>query len=188
MIVIHNEYVNEQQDLENKRIANQAEYIRSETALRPQLKVSAESLGISMARRPIKKLPATHYVASNGATYGIDPHSGKKRKFPLLYQNPISSLCEVQDTLVFLPNSKRVDFRPSLENIILRGMLLGFGERHYYTVFKLYIQQYFCQYITVLTGLNASDIFDNLITIFKSHDVASLLKDDLRKFCRQNTQ
>ena len=67
-------------------------------------------------------------------------------------------------------------------------MLLGFGERHYYTVFKLYIQQYFGQYITVLTGLNASDIFDNLLTIFKSHDVPSLLKDDLRTFCRQNTQ
>ena len=93
MISIHNEYVNEQQDLENKRIADQAEYIRSETVLRPNLKVSAETLGISMARRPIKKLPANHYVSSNGATYGIDPHSGKKRKFPLLYQNPISSLC-----------------------------------------------------------------------------------------------
>ena len=68
MIAIHNEYVNEQQDLENKRIANQAEYIRSETVLHPQQKVSAEYLEISMARRPIKKLPATHYTATNGAT------------------------------------------------------------------------------------------------------------------------
>ena len=188
MIKVHNTFVNEAIEIENKRISDQAEHIRSEKILQRPTDVNAESLGISMSRRPLKKLPATHYTAENGASYGIDPQSGNRREYPLLYDSPITSLNEVNDILVYLPNSKLVDFRPSLENIIHRGRLLGFGERHYFTTFKLFVHEHFLQYATVLTGLTANEIFENLLVIFRSHDVATILKNSLRKFARQSTQ
>ena len=83
--------------------------------------VNAESLGINTSRRPPKRLPPTHLTSESGANFGIDPQTGKTRTQPLLYPTPITTLKEVSDALIYLPNTKHVDFRPSVENIIKRG-------------------------------------------------------------------
>ena len=80
--------------------------------------VNAESLGINTSCRPAKRLPPTHLTSESGANFGIDPQTGKTRIKPLLYPTPVTSLKEVKDALIYLPNTKHVDFRPSLENII----------------------------------------------------------------------
>ena len=48
MIEIHNEFVNEQQDMENKRLATQAEFIRSEKINQHPTEINAEILGLSI--------------------------------------------------------------------------------------------------------------------------------------------
>ena len=101
----------------------------------------------------------------------------------------ISCLKEVTDVLIYLPNTKHVDFRPSVENIIKRGQILGFGERHFDAVFKLFIYQHFPQYNSIFqNGITADESFLNLLVVFRSHDVATTLKDSLKKFSRLPAQ
>ena len=185
MVKVHNSFMEDSIDIETKRLVEAAEVVRSEKlrSATPE-KVSAESLGLSMTRRPVKKLPPTHVTTETGATFGIDPQSGKTRMYPLLYNSLITDLKTISDVLVCLPNSKKVDFRPSLENIIKRGQILGFGERHFHSIFKLFISKHFEQYNTVLTGVTAEEIFDNLLIVFRSHDIATSLKDSLKRFSR----
>jgi hypothetical protein len=88
-------------------------------------------MGINTSRRPAKRLHPTHLTSESGANFGIDPQTGKTRTQPLLYPTPNTTLDEVSDALIYLPKTKFVYFRPSVENIIKRGQLLGFGERHF---------------------------------------------------------
>ena len=125
----------------------------------------------------------------SGANYGIDPQTGKQRSQPLLYPTPVLNLKEIQDILVFLPNTKQVDLWPSIESILKRGQLLGFGERHYDSTFKLFIQQHFMQYSGIFNnGITADETFDNLLVVLRSHDVANTLTESLKKFSRLPNQ
>ena len=125
----------------------------------------------------------------SGANYGIDPQTGKQRNQPLLYPAPVINLKEIQDILVFLPNTKRVDLRPSIESILKRGQLLGFAERHYDSTFKLFIQQHFMQYSGIFNnGKTADETFDNLLVVLRSHDVANTLTESLKNFSRLPNQ
>ena len=122
--------------------------------------VNAESLGINTSRRPAKRLPPTHLTSESGANFGINPQTGKTRTQPLLYPTPITTLKEVSDALIYLPNIKFVDFRPCLENIIKRGQLLGFCESHFDAVFKLFIYHHSPQYNSVFqNGITAEESF-----------------------------
>ena len=187
MVKMHNTYTEEMHRQENVRLNTCAAHIRHKkemTGGNPN-DINAESLGINTSRRPIKRLPPTHIKAESGAHYGVDPQTGITRTKPLLYHTNITDLSELQDVLMYLPNTKHVDFRPSLENIIERAQLLGFGERHYQSVFRILIQKHFPQYNTVFqNSITAEDSFKNMLTIFCSHDVSGTLKDSLRKFCR----
>ena len=190
MVKLHNSYLEELMVIENLRLFACAEHIkaRKENSQNPN-SVTAESLGINTTRRPVKKLPPTHITSETGANFGLDPQSGKTRTNPLLYHTPIQTLKEVNDVLIYLPNTKHVDLRPSLENIIKRGQLLGFGERHFDATFKLFIHTHFPQYNSVFqNGLTAEESFQNLLVVFRSHDVATTLKDCLKKFSRHPEQ
>ena len=190
MVKIHNSYTEELVVIENLRLIACAEHIkqRKDNSANPH-DITAESLGINTTRRPVKKLPPTHITSETGANFGVDPQTGKKRSQPLLYPTPVNSLREVTDVLIYLPNTKHVDLRPSLENVIKRGQLLGFGERHFASAFKLFIHQHFPQYNSVFqNGITAEESFLNLLVVFRSHDVATTLKDCLKKFCRQPAQ
>ena len=130
--------------------------------------VTAESLGLNNSRRPPKRLPPTHVTKETGANFGIDPSDGTTRDQPLLYPTPIISLKEINDVLIYLPATTIVDFQPSLKNIILRGRLLGFGERHYDACLKLFVNCFFPQYNSVfMNGITASQTFSNILTVFR---------------------
>ena len=175
---------------ENLRLIQCAEFIKQEknNANTPS-DVNAESLGLNTSRRPPKKLPPTHIRMESGANYGIDPQTGKQRSQPLLYPTSVINIKEIQDILVFLPNTKQVDLRPSIESILKRGQLLGFGERHYDSTFKLFIQQHFMQYSGIFNnGITADETFENLLVVLRSHDVANTLTESLKKFSRLPNQ
>ena len=91
--------------------------------------------------------------------------------------------------MVFLPNTKQVDLRPSIESILKRGHLLGFGERHFDATFKLIIQQHFATYAGIFhNGIDANETFENLLVVLRSHDVANTLTDSLKQFSRLPNQ
>ena len=190
MIKLHSAYTDELIVQENMRLIECAEFIKYEklSSATPS-DVNAESLGLNTSRRPPKRLPPTNVRTESGANYGIDPQTGKNRSTPLLYPTPVLNLKEVQDVLIFLPNTQQIDFRPSIEQILKRGQLLGFGERHYDSVFKLFIQQHFFQYSGIFqNGITADETFLNLLVVFRSHDVSTTLKDSLKQFSRLPNQ
>ena len=130
-----------------------------------------------------------HHRIECGANSGIDPQTGKQRSQPLLYPTPIIGLKEVQDIIVFLPNCKHVDLRPSIEAILVRGHTLGFGERHLDAIFKLLIQQHFEIYAGIFNnGTTANDTFEHLLVVLRSHNVANTLTDYLKRFSRLPNQ
>ena len=95
----------------------------------------------------------------------------------------------MNDVLIYLPATTLVDFQPSLKNIILRGRLLGFGERHYDACLKIFVNRFFPQYASVfINGITASQTFDNMLTVIRSHDIVTVLKDTLRHFSRESSQ
>ena len=158
-IKYHNVYTEELIDLENKRLQANANHIREEK-IRQGLNhqhITAETLGLNNSRRPPKKLPPTHVTKETGANFGIDPCDGTTKDTPLLYPTPITNLREINDVLIYLPATKIVDFQPSLKNIIHRGRLLGFGERHYDAILKIFINHFFPQYNSVfMNGITAA--------------------------------
>ena len=95
-----------------------AEFIRNEkaTSLTPQ-DVTAESLGLNTSWRPIKRLPPHFIKVESGANFGIGPQNAKRRPQPLLYPTPVTDLRALQDILIYLPNSKLVDLRPTIESM-----------------------------------------------------------------------
>jgi hypothetical protein len=176
---------------ENKRLLANSNYLIDEKnragANHPY--VTAESLCLNNSRRPAKRLPPTHVTKETGATFGIDPCDGTTKDQPLLFGTPIISLREINDVLIYLPATTIVDFQPSLKNIIFRGRLLGFGERHYGACLKLFVNHFFPQYNSVfMNGITASQTFNNISTVFRSHDVVTVLKDTLRNFSRESSQ
>ena len=129
MIKLHSSYTDELIVTENCRIIACSDHIKG---------------------RPAKRLPPTHLTSESGTNFGIDPQTGKTRIQPLLYPTPITGLKEVSDALIYLPNTKYVDFHPSVENIIKRGQLLGFGERHFDafpTIQQCVSKRYHCRQI-----------------------------------------
>ena len=150
-IKYHNVYTEELIDLENKRLLSNSTYLLDEKAAAGvnHSDVTAESLGLNNTRRPPKRLPPTHVIMETGATFGIDPCDGTTKDQPLLYGNPIKDLREINDVLIYLPSTSIVDFQPSLKNIILRGRLLGFGERHFDACLKLFVYRFFPQYSSI---------------------------------------
>ena len=188
----HTMYQTELLDLENIRLlANNNYLLQKKQEAGPQRahEVTAESLGLTNSRRPIPKLPPTHITKETGANYGIDPSTGSLREQPLLYPTPITNLKEVNDILIYLPSTTLVDLQPSVKNIITRGRLLGFGERHYDACFKTFVNKFFPQYAAIfMNGVTASETFENILTIARSHDIVTVLKTTLRHFSRENNQ
>ena len=187
----HVMYLDELCELENKRLLANSNFLMDEKhrAGHNHHDVTAESLGLNNSRRPPTKLPPTHVTKETGANFGIDPSDGSTRSLPLLYPTPIISLKEVNDVLIYLPATTLVDFQPSLKNIILRGRLLGFGERHYDACLKIFVNRFFPQYAGVfLNGITASQTFENMLTVIRSHDIVTVLKDTLRHFSRESSQ
>ena len=144
MVRIHSAYTDELMQQENVRLIQCAEFIRDEKANSATTQdVTAKSLGLNTSRRPPKRLPPHFIKVESGANFGIDPQTAKQRPQPLLYPTPIINLQALQDIIIFLPNSKLVDLRPTIEAILVRGRTLGFGERHYDAIFKLLVQEHF---------------------------------------------
>ena len=82
-----------------------------------------------------------------------------------------------------------MDLRPSIESILTRGHLLGFGERHFDATFKLLIQQHFVIYAGIFNnGIDANDTFENLLVVLRSHNVGNTLTDSLKRFSRLPNQ
>jgi hypothetical protein len=190
-IKYHNVYTEELIDLENRRLLSNSTYLSNEKAAAGvnHADVTADSLGLNNTRRPPKKLPPTHIITETGATFGIDPCDGTTKAQPLLYGNPIKDLREINDVLIYLPSTLIVDFQPSLKNIIIRGRLLGFGERHFDACFKLFVYRFFPQYSSIfMNGITASETFNNILTVFRSHDVVTILKDTLKNLNRESSQ
>jgi hypothetical protein len=187
----HAMYSEEMQELENRRILANCLYLQDQKTLAgpDHADVTAESLGLSNSRRPIKRLPPTHVTKESGANFGVDPSDGSSKGAPLLYPKLITDLKEVNDVLIFLPATTIVDFQPSVRNIIIRGRELGFGERHFDSCLKIFVNRYFPQYASVfLNGVTASQTFEHILTVFRSHDIISTLKNTLRHFCRESQQ
>ena len=187
----HASYQEEMQDLENSRILANCQHLQEQKRLAgaDHQDVTAESLGLNNSRRPIKRLPPTHVTKESGATFGVDPSDGSTGGQPLLYSKQISDLKEVSDILIFLPATTIVDFQPSVRNIIKRGRELGFGERHFDSCFKIFVNRFFPQYASVfLNGVTAEQTFEHILTVFRSHDIISTLKNTLRHFCRESQQ
>ena len=87
----------------------------------------------------------------------------KQRPHPLLFPTPVTDLKALQDILIYLPNSKLVDLRPTIESILVRGRTLGFGERHYDATFKFLIQEHFPIFAGIFNiGITADETFENL--------------------------
>ena len=96
---------------------------------------------------------------------------------------------EVNDVLIYLPATTIVDLQPSVKNIILRGRLLGFGERHNDACFKIFVNRFFPQYAAIfMNGVTAVETFNNILTVAMSHDIVTVLKDTLRHFCRESSK
>ena len=119
MIKLHSSYTDELVVTENLHLIACAEHIRymKSQSANPQ-DITAETLGINTSRRPAKRLPPTHLTCESGANFRIDPQTGKTRIQPLLYPTPVTSLKEVKDALIYLPNTQHVDFHPSVKSII----------------------------------------------------------------------
>ena len=187
----HAMYSEEMQELENRRILANCLYLQDQKTLAgpDHADVTAESLGLSNSRRPIKRLPPTHVTKESGANFGVDPSDGSSKGAPLLYPKLITDLKEVNDVLIFLPATTIVDFQPSVRNIILRGRELGFGERHFDSCLKIFVNRFFPQYASVfLNGVTADQTFQHILTVFRSHDIISTLKNTLKHFCREGGQ
>ena len=141
MIKIHNSYTDELIVTENLRLIACADHIKEMKSVNVNPNdVNAESLGINTSRRPAKKLPPTHLTSESGANFGIDPQTGKTRTQPLLYPTPITGLREVSDALIYLPNTKHVDFRPSVERgdnslALARGISMQSSSSSYTSIF-----------------------------------------------------
>ena len=187
----HVMYTEELWELENKRLLANSNFLQDQKrqAGPDHADVTSESLGLNNSRRPPKRLPPTHVTKETGANYGIDPSDGSTKSMPLLYPKPIIDLKEVNDVLIFLPATTIVDFQPSVRNIILRGREMGFGERHFDSCLKIFVNRFFPQYASVfLNGVTATQTFENILTVFRSHDIVSVLKDTLRHFSRESSQ
>ena len=187
----HTMYSEEIQEMENKRLLANSNYLQEQKNLagHDHSEVTAESLGLNNSRRPAKRLPPTHVTKETGANFGVDPSDGSSKGQPLLYPKQIIDLKEVTDVLIFLPATTVVDFQPSVRNIILRGRELGFGERHFDSCLKIFVNRFFPQYASVfLNGVTADQTFEHILTVFRSHDIISTLKNTLKHFCRDGSQ
>ena len=187
----HTMYSEEIQEMENKRLLANSNYLQEQKNLagHDHSEVTAESLGLNNSRRPAKRLPPTHVTNETGANFGVDPSDGSSKGQPLLYPKQIIDLKEVTDVLIFLPATTVVDFQPSVRNIILRGRELGFGERHFDSCLKIFVNRFFPQYASVfLNGVTADQTFEHILTVFRSHDIISTLKNTLKHFCRDGSQ
>ena len=121
--------------------------------------------------------------------FGINSDSRKRRPSPLLYPHPVTNLTTMADILVYLPGTKQLDLRLTILAVLQKGQLMGFSAKNFDSIFRLIIVTHFQAFSGLLSvGLTPDDIFQNVLIVIKSYNVASQLQQGLSKFSWKPSQ